>query len=106
LLKKISTELANYRIYVVRWYKGGSKSAGDYTIFYGSRSMNHELGAADFAVKRGEIFIDKKSYIILRGCWCDVILNVHAPVNERLTIQRIISMGNYSLYLISSLSVT
>jgi hypothetical protein len=21
-------------------------------------------------------------YIILRGCWCDIILNVHAPISE------------------------
>jgi hypothetical protein len=24
------------------------------------------------------------SYIILRGCWCDIILNVHAPTEDKI----------------------
>jgi hypothetical protein len=31
------------------------------------------------AVKRVEFVSDTMSYIILRGHWCDTILNVHAP---------------------------
>jgi hypothetical protein len=30
------------------------------------------------AVKRVEIDSDRMSYIILRGCWCDIVLNIHA----------------------------
>jgi hypothetical protein len=24
------------------------------------------------------------SYIILRGCWCDIVLNVHAPTEDKI----------------------
>jgi exonuclease III len=36
------------------------------------------------AVKRVESVSDRMSYIILRGCWCHVIvLNVHAPIEDK-----------------------
>jgi hypothetical protein len=31
------------------------------------------------AVKRGEWVSDRMSYIVLRGCWSDIALNVHTP---------------------------
>ena len=35
------------------------------------------------AVKRVEFVSDRMSYIVLRGCWCNIIvLNVHAPSEE------------------------
>jgi len=34
-------------------------------------------------VKRIEVVSDRVSYIVLRGCWCNVIvLNAHAPSEE------------------------
>jgi hypothetical protein len=31
-----------------------------------------------------EFVSDRMSYIILRGCWCDIIvLNVHAPTDDK-----------------------
>jgi hypothetical protein len=37
------------------------------------------------AVKRVEFVSDRISYIILRGCWCDIIiLNVHVPTEDRI----------------------
>jgi hypothetical protein len=37
------------------------------------------------AVKRVEFVIDRMSYIILRGRWCNIIvLNVHAPTEEKI----------------------
>jgi hypothetical protein len=53
---------------------------------------NHELGTGLLiqkriisAVKRVEFVSDRMSYIILRGCWCDiVILNVHAPTEDKI----------------------
>jgi len=36
------------------------------------------------AFKRVEFVSDKLSYIVLRGCWCNIIvLNVHAPSEEK-----------------------
>jgi hypothetical protein len=35
------------------------------------------------AVKRVEFVSDRMSYIILRGCWCHIVLNVHAPTEDK-----------------------
>ena len=35
------------------------------------------------AVKRVEFVSDRVSYIVLRGCWCNVVLNLHAPSEEK-----------------------
>jgi len=36
------------------------------------------------AVKTVEFFSDRLSYIVLRGCWCNIIfLNVHATSEEK-----------------------
>jgi len=36
------------------------------------------------AVRRVEFVSDRVSYIVLRGCWCNIIvLNVSAPKEER-----------------------
>jgi hypothetical protein len=37
------------------------------------------------AVKCVEFVNDRMPYIILRGCWCDIIIwNVHAPTEDRI----------------------
>jgi hypothetical protein len=59
---------------------------------YGKGNENHELGTGFFfvhkkiilAVKRVEFVSDRMSYIILRGCWCHIILNVHAPTEDKI----------------------
>ena len=36
------------------------------------------------AVKRIDFVSDRMSYIVLRGCWCNIIvLNVHTPNGEK-----------------------
>ena len=35
------------------------------------------------AVKRVEFVSDRVSYIVLRGRWCNIVLNVHAPSEEK-----------------------
>jgi hypothetical protein len=74
-----------------RWEGRGTEPAGECTFFYGKGNENHELGTGFFvhkriisAVKRVEFGRDKMSYIILRGCWCHIIvLNIHAPTEDK-----------------------
>jgi hypothetical protein len=70
---------------------GGTEPAGEYTFFYGEGNENHELGTGfvahkriTSAIKRAEFVSDRRSYIILRGRWCHIIvLNVHAPTEDK-----------------------
>ena len=33
--------------------------------------------------KRAEFVSDRVSYVVLRGRWCNIVLNVHAPSDEK-----------------------
>ena len=74
----------------VKWDKEDMVRAGDYNFFYGKGNENHQLGTGFFvhhrivsAVKRVEFVSDSVSYVVFRGCWCNIIvLNVHAPREE------------------------
>jgi hypothetical protein len=65
--------------------KNGTVRAGEYTFFYGKWQENHQLGTGFFvhqrivsAINRVEFVRDRISYIVLRGCWCNIIvLNAH-----------------------------
>jgi hypothetical protein len=35
------------------------------------------------AVKRVEFVSDRMSYITLKGRWCDIVSNVHAPTEDK-----------------------
>jgi hypothetical protein len=53
---------------------------------------NHELGffvhkKITSAVKRVEFLSDWMPYIIPRGRWCDIILNVHAPIENKIDMK-------------------
>jgi hypothetical protein len=95
-LKTVSGELAKYKLHLVgvqevRWDKGGTEPADNYTFFYGNRNADHHLGTGFFihkgvisTVKRVESVSDRMSYITLRGRWCDIIVfNVHAPTEDK-----------------------
>jgi hypothetical protein len=75
----------------VRWDGGGTEPAGEHTFFYGKGNENHELDTGIFvhkrimsAVTRVEFVSDSMSYIILRGRWCNIVLNVHAPTEDKI----------------------
>jgi len=66
------------------------KRAGDYTFFYETGHVNHQLGTGYFVHhrilsenKRADLVRDRVSYIFLRVRWCSIIvLNVHALSEE------------------------
>jgi exonuclease III len=92
-LKTVARELGKYkldlvRVQEVRWDKGSTERAEDYTFFYGAGNEDHQLGTGLLvhkvflsAVRRVEFVSDRMSYIILRGRWCNIIVvNVNAPM--------------------------
>ena len=46
------------------------------------------------AVKRIEFLSDGMSYIVLRVCWCNIVLNVCVPSEEKVKIQRTVLLRN------------
>jgi hypothetical protein len=60
-------------VWEVRWEKGGTEGAEDYTCFYGERNEYHQLGTGFFirkriisAVRRVECVSDRMPYDIKR----------------------------------------
>jgi hypothetical protein len=57
------------------------------------------------AVKRVEFVSDRMSYIILRFRWCHIIvLNVHAPTEDKTDDVKDSSTRNWNVCLINSLN--
>jgi exonuclease III len=94
-LRAVAEEISKYKLDLVgeqevRWGRGGTEPAG--VFFYGKRNENHELVTGVFVhmriiseVRRVEFISDRMPYVILRCCWCDIIvLNVHAPTEDKL----------------------
>ena len=65
-------------------------------FFYGKGNKNDQLGTGFFVhhrtvspLKRLEFVSDKMSYIVLRVCWCNIIvLNVYAPMIQKTVFMR------------------
>jgi hypothetical protein len=93
-LKKVARELGKHKLDLVGeqeviWKKSSTEQAEDYTFFYGKGNEGYPLGTGFLytrfisAVRRVQFVSDRISCIILRGCWCHIILNVHAPCKDK-----------------------
>jgi len=90
----------------VRWDKRATVRAGNYNFFYEKENENYQLGTGYFvhhrivsAVKRVEFVSDRKSYIVLRGRWCNIIvLNVPATSEGKSYGSKGSFTGNYSSF--------
>jgi hypothetical protein len=93
---KTAWELGKYKLGLVgvqevRWEKGGTERAEDYTFFCGEGNGDYQLETGIFvhkrivsAVRRVEFMSDKMSCIILVNRWCNIIvLNVHASCEDK-----------------------
>jgi exonuclease III len=95
-LTTVARELGKYKLDLVgvqevRWEKGGTERAEDYTFFYGQGNGDRQLRTGFFvhkrivsAVRRVEFISDRMLYILLRGRWSNiVVLNVHATCEDK-----------------------
>jgi hypothetical protein len=83
-----------------QWCQSVSQPADDYTFFCGNRNANHHLETGflthqgtRLSVTRVKFIRDRMLYIIPRSCWCNIVLNVHAP-RIKMMIQRLTSIRN------------
>lgn len=71
--------------------EGDMDPTSDCKFFYGSRNEDHELGTGFFFLYKGvtsvvktvKFFSYKMPYIIPRGCWCSIVLNMDAPTEDK-----------------------
>jgi exonuclease III len=85
-LKTVPRKLGKYKldfvgVQEVRWEKGATEWAEDYTFLCGQGNGVHQLGTGFYirkrivsVVRRLEFISDRMSYIEVRGRWCNIIV--------------------------------
>jgi hypothetical protein len=75
-IMRVARELARYKLGLVgveevRWDKGGTVRAGDYTFVYGKGNGSHQLGIG-FVVHQRIVSAIKRVESVVIGCdiWC------------------------------------
>jgi hypothetical protein len=73
------------RVQEVGGDRGGSERVGDHAFSYGNGIENHALGIGYFVYNRAIPAVkgDRISHVILRSCWYDIVLNIHAPTEDK-----------------------
>jgi hypothetical protein len=69
--------------------------ADGYTFLYVNGNSKHLLGSDSFvnkgiisAVKGIHFVSDRMTYINVRGCWCDIVVNVHDSAENKSEITK------------------
>jgi hypothetical protein len=81
-------ELEKYKLNLaagqeVRWEGERYQIADNYTFFYEKVTGFFIHNRIISPVKRVEFVSDSMSDITLKGHWCDIVLNVHAPTDDK-----------------------
>jgi hypothetical protein len=91
----LQLQVAKYDLHLValqgvRLGKRGSESAYYYTFVIGNGNADHHLSTGFFihqiigsSIKRVKFISDRMPYVTLRGRWCDIAQNVHAPTEDK-----------------------
>jgi hypothetical protein len=89
------------------WDRSGTRPAGECAFVYGKGSEDNELGTLFVhkgiisAVQSVDYTSDRMSNITLRSRWYDIIvLNVHAPIKDKIRDIKDRSTKNLNMYLI------
>jgi hypothetical protein len=87
----------------VRWEKGGTERAEDHTFLYEEGNGDHQLETVFFinkrimsAFRREQFISDRMLYVILRGSWCTIILNVPSSCEVKNNVKD--STSEFSRY--------
>jgi hypothetical protein len=80
LLMRFAKEISKQKLYLVEVQKDKCDSSG-IEPFYRKGNEDHERIISKN--KRLEFVNDRLSYIIMRGYWCDIVLNVQAPTGYK-----------------------